>query len=93
MINPGGGHLHLIECGEAHFDMYTVYIFVVMVGLAAFLGTMLFIFSTILVAIRAGTEAAGDAVTSLVRKLVVLALRRPGLPAAHTVPYNTTLRK
>jgi hypothetical protein len=93
MRNPRSGHLHLIECGEAHGNMYTVYIFIVMVALAVFLGTVIFLLSAMLVAIRAGAEALGDALTGFVRKLVSPPWRRPEVPAVHTASYGPTARK
>jgi hypothetical protein len=73
--------------------MYTVYIFIVMVALAVFVGTALFLLSTIVIAIRAATEAVGDALTAFVRKLASPVLRRPEVPAVHTVPYGPSARK
>jgi hypothetical protein len=73
--------------------MYTLYIFIVMVALAAFLGAVLFLLSTILVAIRAAADAVGDALTGFIRKVVNPALRHPEVPAVRTVPYGPTLRK
>jgi hypothetical protein len=93
MIHPESGRLHLMECGEAHWNMYTVYISIVLVALTAIVGTLLFLLSTILVALRAGAEATGDALAALIRKVVTPGLRRPEISAVHTAHYGPSLRK
>jgi hypothetical protein len=93
MIHPESGHMHLMECGEALWNMYTVYVAIVLIALTALAGTALFLISTTLVAVRAAAEMAGDALTALMRKLVIPGLRRPEVPAVHTVPYSPSLRK
>ncbi|HTV56532.1 MAG TPA: hypothetical protein VMI06_16670 [Terriglobia bacterium] len=87
MIHPESTLLHLMECGEAHWSMYTVYILIVLVALTAFVGTALFLLSTILVTLRAAAEKAGDALAVLIRKALNPALRHPEISAVPTVPY------
>jgi hypothetical protein len=73
--------------------MYMIYIFGVMVALAATVGTILFALSAILVTIRAGAEIMADAATVSLHKLVSAVRLRPKIAAVHPVPYHPTFRR